>query len=408
MVHKVALLTAGGFAPCLSSAVGGLIERYTELAPDVEIIAYKNGYQGLLTGDFLPVTDAVRAKAALLHRYGGSPIGNSRVKLTNAKDLVKRGLVAEGEDPLKVAADRLVADGVDVLHTIGGDDTNTTAADLAAYLAAHDYGLTVVGLPKTIDNDIVPIRQSLGADTAAEMGARFAKNVLAEHNAGTRILLVHEVMGRNCGWLTAATARKYHQWVTESEWLPEIGLDSRAWDIHGIFVPEAVIDIKAEAERLLHVMDEVGCVNIFLSEGAGVADIVAEMERAGQEVARDAFGHVRLERINPGEWFAKQFSSMLSAQKVLVQKSGYYSRSAAANDYDLALIKQMTDLAVDSALAGTPGVIGNDEENGDALGVIAFDRIKGGKPFDITQQWYLDLLEGIGQPAPVPAPPAEH
>ncbi len=84
MVHKVALLTAGGFAPCLSSAVGGLIQRYTELAPDVEIIAYKNGYQGLLTGDFLPVTEVVRAKAGLLHRYGGSPIGNSRVKLTNA------------------------------------------------------------------------------------------------------------------------------------------------------------------------------------------------------------------------------------------------------------------------------------------------------------------------------------
>ena len=126
---------------------------------------------------------------------------------------------------------------------------------------------------------------------------------------------------------------------------------------------------------------------------------------AGQQVARDAFGHVRLERINPGEWFAKQFASMLNAQKVLVQKSGYYSRSAAANDFDLALIKQMTDLAVDSALAGTPGVIGNDEENGDALGVIAFDRIKGGKPFDLTQQWYLDLLAEIGQPAPVPAPP---
>ena len=77
-------------------------------------------------------------------------------------------------------------------------------------------------------------------------------------------------------------------------------------------------------------------------------------------------------------------------------------------DDDLALIKQMTDLAVDSALAGTPGVIGNDEENGDALSVIAFDRIKGGKPFDISQQWYLDLLEGIGQPAPVAAPPAKH
>src|SRR3712207_8107770 len=57
------------------------------------------------------------------------------------------------------------ADGVDVLHTIGGDDTNTAAADLAAYLAEQGSTLTVVGLPKTIDNDIVPIRQSLGAQT---------------------------------------------------------------------------------------------------------------------------------------------------------------------------------------------------------------------------------------------------
>jgi len=408
MVHKVALLTAGGFAPCLSSAIGGLIEGYTEHAPEVEIIAYRNGYEGLLKGDFLEVTPAVRARASLLHEYGGSPIGNSRVKLTNAKDLVKRGLVAEGQDPLKVAAERLVADGVDVLHTIGGDDTNTTAADLAAYLASNGYGLTVVGLPKTIDNDVVPIRQSLGADTAAEMGARFAKNVMAEHNAGTRILLIHEVMGRNCGWLTAATARKYHEWVESVEWLPEIGLSEEAWDVHAVFVPEAEIDIAKEAERLLEVMDRVGCVNIFLSEGAGIADIVAEMEREGHEVARDAFGHIRLERINPGAWFGKQFAHMLHAQKVLVQKSGSYSRSAAANAFDRALIKSMTELAVDAALAGTPGVIGHDEENGDVLSVIAFDRIKGGKPFDLTEDWYVELLEKIGQPTPVPAAPAAH
>ena len=92
----------------------------------------------------------------------------------------------------------------------------------------------------------------------------------------------------------------------------------------------------------------------------------------------------------------------------MVQKSGYYSRAAAANDADLALIKQCTDLAVDSALRGEPGVIGHDEENGDVLSVIAFDRIKGGKPFDIGQDWYLELLTEIGQPAPVAAPPAEH
>jgi len=401
MVTKVAILTAGGFAPCLSSAVGGLIQRYTELSPTTEIIAYKHGYQGLLTGDFLPVTDTVRERAYLLHRYGGSPIGNSRVKLTNAANLVERGLTEPGENPLKKAAERLEADGVEVLHTIGGDDTNTTAADLAAYLAENGYGLTVVGLPKTIDNDIIPIRQSLGADTAAEMAAGFARNVLAEHNAATHQLIIHEVMGRNCGWLTAAAARKYRDWVKKAEWLPEIGLTQQAWDIHAVFVPEVEIDLEAEALRLRAVMNEVGNVNIFFSEGAGVETIVREMEERGEAVPRDAFGHVQLDKINPGEWFSSQFASMIGAEKVLVQKSGYYSRSAAANDYDLNLIHQMTDMAVDCALKGISGVIGNDEENGDVLSAIAFDRIAGGKPFDVTQPWFAAILDEIGQPHPL-------
>jgi len=398
MVTKVALLTAGGFAPCLSSAVGGLIERYTEIAPDVEIIAYKYGYQGLLSGDFITVTPEIREGAALLHSFGGSPIGNSRVKLTNAADLVKRGLVAEGVDPLQAAADRLEADGIDVLHTIGGDDTNTTAADLAAYLAGNDYGLTVVGLPKTIDNDIIPIRQSLGAWTAAEQGARFAENIIGEHNSGSRMLIVHEVMGRHCGWLTAATAQAYREWLDTRQWLPEIGLDRRAWDIHGVYVPEAAFDLKAEAARLESVMDEIGSVNLFLSEGAGLDAIVGELETSGGEVPRDPFGHVKLDKINPGAWFASKFAELLGAEKVMVQKSGYFSRSAAANERDLELIKTMTTLAVDSALRGEPGVIGNDEERADELRAIEFERIKGGKPFDITQDWYLEMLAGIGQP----------
>ena len=62
-VRKVAMLTAGGLAPCLSSAVGGLIERYTELAPDVELIAYTDGYAGLLTGSTVEVTPRVRERA---------------------------------------------------------------------------------------------------------------------------------------------------------------------------------------------------------------------------------------------------------------------------------------------------------------------------------------------------------
>jgi len=401
-VRRVALLTAGGFAPCLSSAVGGLIERYTQLAPEVEIIAYQHGYHGLLTGNKIVVDDEIRAKAHVLHRFGGSPIGNSRVKLTNRADLVERGLVPEGADPLKVAADRLVADGVDVLHTIGGDDTNITAADLAGYLESNGYHLTVVGLPKTIDNDIIPIRQSLGAWTAAEQAARFAQNIIGEHRSNPRMLIVHEVMGRHCGWLTAAAAADYRAWLDTQEWNPGIGLSRERWDVHAVFLPELAIDLEGESVRLRGVMDELGNVNIFLSEGAGIAEIVAQLEASGQEVPRDPFGHVKLDVINPGQWFAKQFAGLIGAEKVMVQKSGYFSRSAAASAKDLELIKSMTDFAVDCALRGEAGLIGHDEENGDVLAAIAFPRIKGGKHFDVTAPWFGELLAAIGQPL-VPA-----
>ncbi len=396
-MKTVAMLTAGGLAPCLSSAVGGLIERYTEVAPDVRIIAYRNGYAGLLTGDSVEVTDEVRAKAHLLHAFGGSPIGNSRVKLTNIADCVGRGLVQQGQDPLHVAAEQLSRDGVDVLHTIGGDDTNGTAADLAAYLHSNGYELTVVGLPKTIDNDVVPIRQSLGAWTAAEQGAIYARNIIAEHSSNPRMLVVHEVMGRNCGWLTAATALEHHRWVQQSQFAGWLENSPERWDVHAVFIPERPFDIAEEARRLRAVMDESDGVNLFVSEGAGLSEIVASLEESGAEVPRDPFGHVQIDKINPGQWFAKQFADLLGADKVLVQKSGYFARSAAPNDADLALIRQCTDHAVDAALQGVSGVIGQDEERGDELRAIEFDRIKGGKAFDATQDWFTGLLADLGQ-----------
>src|SRR3954452_2137142 len=388
----VAMLIAGGLAPCLSSAVGGLIERYTEVAPDVRIIAYLNGYAGLLTGRSVEVTDHVRAHAHRLHAFGGSPIGNSRVKLTNVEDCVKRGLVQEGQDPLHVAAEQLTKDGVDVLHTIGGDDTNTTAADLAAYLHANGYELTVVGLPKTVDNDVVPIRQSLGAWTAAEQGAIYARNIIAEHSSNPRMLVVHEVMGRHCGWLTAATALAHHQWVKGANFAEWLDNSAASWDVHAVFLPELPFDIAEEAKRLRTTMDELDCVNLFISEGAGVSEIVAAMEAAGEDVPLDPFGHVQLDKINPGQWFAKQFAAELGADKVLVQKSGYFSRSAAANNADLALIRQCTDYAVEAALRGESGVVGQDEERGDELRAIEFARIGGGKAFDASVPWFTALL----------------
>ena len=395
---KIAMLTAGGLAPCLSAAVGGLIMEYSRVAPKAEIIGYVSGYAGLLKGISIKVTPKARAKAHVLLAHGGSPIGNSRVKLTNVQDCVKRGLVKEGEEPLKVAAEQLVRDGITILHTIGGDDTNTTAADLAAYLAKHNYKLTVVGLPKTIDNDVVPIKQTLGALTAAEQGAIFFENVINEQSTAPRMLLIHEVMGRNCGWLTAATAAVYRKRLKKHRFIPEFNLGQDLKELDAVYVPELAIDLEAEAARLKTSMDKFDCVTIFLSEGAGVNDIVAEMRARGEEPERDAFGHVKIDKINPGEWFARRFAKMLAAEKVLVQKSGYFARSAAANKEDLALIKSMVKHAVKSGLKGESGVVGHDEARKGALRTIEFPRIKGGKAFDIHAKWFTKMLKDLGQP----------
>ena len=394
---KVAFLTAGGIAPCLSASIGRLIRNYSEMETDIEMIGYLHGYKGLLTGKSLTISQQVMDNAEILYEFGGSPIGNSRVKLTNADDCVKNGYIKDGEAPLKIAADQLIKDNIKILHTIGGDDTNTAAGNLVRYLSENGHNLTVVGLPKTVDNDVFPIQQTLGAWTAAEQGAVFFENVANENTTSSRQLIIHEVMGRNCGWLTAATALEYRRRLKNKKFLPSILITKERWDVDAVYIPEVEIDINREAERLKKRLDEKDSVNIFLSEGAGIDSIVLEMESRGAKIKRDAFGHIRLDEINPGQWFAKQFGKKIDADKVLVQKSGYFARSAKPNKKDLGLIFQSADLAVECAMDGKSGVVGLDEDQNNQLTCIEFDRIRGGKPFNSKLEWFQSMLEEIGQ-----------
>jgi pyrophosphate--fructose-6-phosphate 1-phosphotransferase len=394
---KIAFLTAGGIAPCLSSSIGALIEKYNHIAPDAELIGYLNGYQGLLLGRSILFPDSVKKNYNILHNFGGSPIGNSRVKLTNVDDCIKRGYVKEGEDPLKIAAEQLTKDGVNILHTIGGDDTSTMAAQLSFYLKENGYDLTVVGMPKTVDNDVFPVTQTLGAWTAAEQGAIFFENIVNENTTSTRQLIIHEVMGRHCGWLTAQTALDYRNRMKQRTFLPELLVEQKKWDVDAIYIPEEDFDFQLEVNRLKKVMDEKDGVNIFLSEGAGQETIIRELESKGEVVPRDAFGHVRLDEINPGQWFAKQFAKELGAEKTLVQKSGYFARSAKANAKDLELIKKSAFFGAEKALQGESGLAGLDDDQDGQLKLIDFKRIKGGKPFDTSLDWYQSMLKEIGQ-----------
>jgi len=394
---KVAILTSGGIAPCLSASIGGLIEKYNQLDSNIEIIGYMHGYRGLLLGKSTSFSKKVKENYQVLYNYGGSPIGNSRVKLTNVEDCVKKGFVSEGEDPLEVAAKQLEKNNIDILHTIGGDDTNTMAAALAKHLQNSGKSLTVVGLPKTVDNDVIPVKQTLGAWTAAEQGARFFQNIVNENTTSRRQLIIHEVMGRHCGWLTAGTALEYRKLLDDNMYLSELFVSKERWDVHAIYVPEIDIDFQKESIRLRKIMDKHDCVNIFLSEGAGMDTIVREIEAMGEEVPRDAFGHVRLDDINPGQWFANQFSEALGADKTLIQKSGYFARSAKPGLRDLDLIKKSAFMAAEFALQGKSGLVGLDENNNGELGLIDLQLIEGGKEFDTRQSWFSNTLKEIGQ-----------
>jgi pyrophosphate--fructose-6-phosphate 1-phosphotransferase len=184
------------------------------------------------------------------------------------------------------------------------------------------------------------------------------------------------------------------------KFVPGFGLTRERQDVHAVYVPESRVDFAKEAERLKAIMDKYDCVNIFVSEGACVQQIIKEMKRRGEDVPVDAFGHPRLDKVNVGQWFAKQFGEKLGAEKTMVQKSGYFARSAAPCHKDLSLIHKCCAKAVECALDGIGGVVGKDEDNRNELRACEFDRIRGGKPFNVRNSRFRKLLSEIGQPRP--------
>ena len=400
MTTTVALLTSGGLAPGLSSTVASLVEHWVLHDPDTSLIGYRHGWAGLLRGDSVWFGPEIRRHLHSLHEIGGTPLGSSRVRLTNDADCIRRGLVPEGRTALEMAARRLAVDGVTVLHPIGGDDTAANAVRLAAHCRSIGQELTVIGLPKTIDNDIDPITQSIGAASAAEAGARFARNVMAEHSSSPRTIVVHEVMGRDCGWLTARTAQRHLDWVEQLPRIPSL-LEPEAWGVHALLLPELEVSLDAVAAQLEPVWSERGSVNLFVSEGAGAEMVLGERRRAGETIAEDAFGHPRLDQVRVGDWIARELGELLGADRTLVVKSGYFARSGPAEPEDRVLINRCCTVAVRAAIEGTAGIVGGDTAAGDTLGVIGFDRIAGGRRLDPTTAWVQDLLTRVRTAHPV-------
>jgi pyrophosphate--fructose-6-phosphate 1-phosphotransferase len=106
-----------------------------------------------------------------------------------------------------------------------------------------------------------------------------------------------------------------------------------------------------------------------------------------------------LDDVNVGEWLAERLGAALDAEKTLVVKSGYFARSAPANAEDRVLVADCAAEAVRAAVDGRVGLVGHDEQADGAMGVVAFDRVRGGKRLDVEAEWVRDLLADVADVA---------
>jgi pyrophosphate--fructose-6-phosphate 1-phosphotransferase len=161
----------------------------------------------------------------------------------NVEDCIKRRFLKNEKIFHNIAAEQLEKDKNNVLHIIGSEDPNGVAADLASHLK-NGHNLEVIGLPKTIDNDTIPIACSLGANTAAEQSALFFEYIVAETTMNPKMFIVHEVVGRKSGRLAAAAALCYTQRLHEQEFISGLGMTKERYSIYGMYIPDMTIDLK--------------------------------------------------------------------------------------------------------------------------------------------------------------------
>jgi 6-phosphofructokinase 1 len=188
-IKKIALLTGGGDCPGLNAVIRA-VTRTAILQFGYEVIGYKFGYRGLYNNDIIPLTlDSV---SGILHR-GGTILYSSNKDNLFDYTIEENGKMIK-KDVSDVAIENMKKEGVDVLVVIGGDGTLTSARDFAR------KGVNVIGVPKTIDNDLAATDVTFGFNTAIGVATEALDRLHTTAESHHRIMLC-EVMGRNAGWI---------------------------------------------------------------------------------------------------------------------------------------------------------------------------------------------------------------
>lgn len=186
MVKRFGILTSGGDAPGLNAAIRAVC-RTAKIEYGMEAVAIKNGYRGLVQGD-MEILGAENLAGLLT--LGGTILGTSREKpFKNPVPDPVTGLL-----PIEAIKANYKKWNLDALVCIGGNGTNSTASKLS------EAGLNVIGLPKTIDNDIVKTDVTFGFHTAVDVATDAIDRIHTTAHSHSRIMVI-EVMGHKAGWL---------------------------------------------------------------------------------------------------------------------------------------------------------------------------------------------------------------
>lgn len=334
---RFGVLTGGGDCPGLNAAVRAVVFRAA--AAGHPTIGFRDGWKGVRDRLVRPLSPNDLGEAIL---RGGTLLGSSRT------------------NPFKTEADgarvkeTLRAEGIDVLVAIGGDDTLTAAREL------HRAGHHVIGVPKTMDNDVAATDWTFGFDSASTVAmdalTRLRDTADSHHRA-----IVLEVMGRHAGWVALAT-----------------GLAGAA---DATLVPEEPYDEEALLRRVRLAVAAKGFALVVASEGIDLGT------PRGAVGGKDQFGHELLRERGTGAALALRIENATGIESRSAQ-IGHIQRGGAPTLFDRLLATRLGAKAVDLALAGQFGTVA----------VLRGDRVLG-VPFDealrenkrVTPEW-LDLL----------------
>lgn len=301
----IGVLTAGGDCPGLNAAIRAVVTRAT--AEGFEVIGVEEGWNGLLEGRTRPLgRDDVRG----LLRKGGTILGTSRIDP-----------YVHGEGLASISS-TLENARIDSLVVIGGDGSLRTAARLS------EEGLKVVGIPKTIDNDIDGTDVSLGFHTAVQIVVDAIDRLTTTAESHNRVMVV-EVMGRTAGWIAAAA-----------------GLAGGA---EAILVPEAAVDYQDLASRIVARHDRGHHYSVVVV-AEGIPGPSGEISSAGV----DPFGFDRLGGV--GSAVSTEIEGLTGFES-RVMTLGYLQRGGSPTAYDRILGTRFGVKAAELALEGQDGVM---------------------------------------------------